>query len=74
MARVTPKSRSAARPVKDEWGVYDPQVAGMAALLARLDKDHVKVVPGASAQPALRTDVPEPKPAPLPLQRLRNTK
>ena len=35
MARVTPKSRSAARPVKDEWGVYDPQVAGMAALFER---------------------------------------
>lgn len=26
-----------ARPAKDEWGVYDPQQAGLAALFARLD-------------------------------------
>jgi len=26
-----------ARPAKDEWGVYDPQQAGLAALYARLD-------------------------------------
>jgi hypothetical protein len=29
--------RSLARPAKDEWGVYDPQQAGLAALYARLD-------------------------------------
>ena len=27
-----------ARPAKDEWGVYDPQQAGLAALFARLDR------------------------------------
>jgi len=74
MARVIPNSRSLARPVKDEWGVYDPQVAGMAALLARLDKDNVKVVPNASAQPALRKDIPEPKSAPPPMRTPRNGK
>lgn len=26
-----------ARPAMDEWGVYDPQQAGLAALFARLD-------------------------------------
>ena len=30
-------NRSLARPAKDEWGVYDPQQAGLAALYARLD-------------------------------------
>ena len=37
-----PNSRSIARPAKDEWGVYDPQQAGLAALFARLDaKDKI---------------------------------
>ena len=35
MAR--PNSQLVARPAKDEWGVYDPQQAGLAALFARLD-------------------------------------
>ena len=26
-----------ARPAKDEWGVYDPEQAGLAALFARID-------------------------------------
>ena len=30
-------NRSLARPAKDEWGVYDPQQAGLAALFQRLD-------------------------------------
>ncbi len=34
---ATTNSRSLARPAKDEWGVYDPQQAGLAALFARLD-------------------------------------
>jgi hypothetical protein len=55
----TSKTRSLARPAKDEWGVYDPQQAGLAALFARLDRDHAAGPPVASA-PALRTDVPEP--------------
>lgn len=32
-----PNTRPLARPAKDEWGVYDPQQAGLAALFARLD-------------------------------------
>lgn len=30
-------NRSPSRPAKDEWGVYDPEQAGLAALYARLD-------------------------------------
>ena len=56
---ATSKTRSLARPAKDEWGVYDPQQAGLAALFARLDRDHTARTPVADA-PALRTDVPEP--------------
>ena len=39
--------RTLARPAKDEWGVYDPQQAGLAALYARLDdsKDTKTVSP-----------------------------
>ena len=45
---ATAISRSRIRPAKDEWGVYDPQQAGLAALYARLDaKD-----PKAAAAPA----------------------
>ena len=34
---ATNNSLLLARPAKDEWGVYDPQQAGLAALFARLD-------------------------------------
>ena len=37
-----PTNRSLARPAKDEWGVYDPQQAGLAALFARLDTKDAK--------------------------------
>lgn len=33
-----------ARPARDEWGVYDPQQAGLAALFARLDQPAKPVV------------------------------
>ena len=29
--------RSPVRPAHDEWGVYDPEQAGLSALYARLD-------------------------------------
>jgi hypothetical protein len=57
---ATSKTRSLARPAKDEWGVYDPQQAGLAALFARLDRDHNTAGTPVAAAPALRTDVPEP--------------
>ena len=34
---ASPSSRIIRRPAMDEWGVYDPQQAGIAALVARLD-------------------------------------
>jgi hypothetical protein len=41
-------SQPLARPAKDEWGVYDPQQAGLAALFARLDaKDKTAQAPPA---------------------------
>jgi hypothetical protein len=35
---MTPPPRSPAKPAMDEWGVYDPEQAGLAALFARLDE------------------------------------
>lgn len=46
-------------PAKDEWGVYDPQKAGIPALFARLDARASRPVPVA-AGPAMRSDIPEP--------------
>jgi len=51
------------RPAKDEWGVYDPQQAGLEALFARLDRpvkpaveDRPKAIenPAAPERPSLR--------------------
>ena len=53
-----PNNRALARPAKDEWGVYDPQQAGLAALFARLDNDQ-KVTAPVAAAPAVRKEVPE---------------
>jgi len=52
--------RSSARPAKDEWGVYDPQQAGLAALYARLD---TKDKP-APTQSAVKTQENKPAAAP----------
>ena len=55
-----PNNRSLARPAKDEWGVYDPQQAGLAALFARLDNaDQKAAAAPVAAAPAARKDVPE---------------
>ena len=54
-------SRIRVRPARDEWGVYDPEQAGLAALYARLDKKDPKAAPVA-AKPAERKDLPgQPK-------------
>jgi hypothetical protein len=37
MAITPPAPKPHARPAMDEWGVYDPQQAGLAALFARID-------------------------------------
>jgi hypothetical protein len=58
-----PNSRPLARPAKDEWGVYDPQQAGVAALLRRLDsKDPIAPV-AAPAAPAAKKEIANAAPA-----------
>ena len=53
-------SQSLARPAKDEWGVYDPQQAGLAALYARLDaRDTTAPAPQAPAKKDI-ADYPAP--------------
>ena len=55
-----PNSRSLARPAKDEWGVYDPQQAGLAALFARLDaKDKTAPAPAPPVKKEM-SDYPAP--------------
>ena len=63
---ATGRTRSNARPAKDEWGVYDPQQAGLAALYARLDtKDtsNVPVMPAVTTIPEKKIDVAPPRPS-----------
>ena len=53
-------ARSLARPAKDEWGLYDPQQAGLAALYARLDaKDTIAPAPQAPVKKEI-SDYPAP--------------
>ena len=66
-----PNNQALARPAKDEWGVYDPQQAGLAALFAKLDTRETKISPASrlSVAPAQKQDTPAPGPArrqPLP--------
>ena len=51
-------SNTRVRPAKDEWGVYDPEQAGLAALYARLDKKDPKAATQTPAQPAERKNPP----------------
>jgi hypothetical protein len=48
---AAPTNRVLDRPAKDEWGVYDPEQAGLAALFARLDKKAVPALPAPAAKP-----------------------
>jgi hypothetical protein len=65
-------SRSTKRtsPAHDEWGVYDPQQAGLAALYARLDTKNAKTAPAVTLPPA-KTEIPD---APLVRPTLRDAK
>ena len=55
-----PNSQLLARPAKDEWGVYAPQQAGLAALYARLDaRDITAPAPQAPAKKEV-SDYPAP--------------
>ena len=55
-------SRTRVRPAKDEWGVYDPEQAGLAALYARLDKKDPTAAKPAEPQPAERKTPPAAPP------------
>jgi hypothetical protein len=56
---ATTTTRLLARPAKDEWGVYDPQQAGIAALVARLDARDTKTAAAVTA-PATKKETTEP--------------
>lgn len=58
MAR--PKSLVPKRPARDEWGVYDPEQAGLAALFARLEAKDAKAAAAATA--AETTEAPPARP------------
>ena len=62
MARHT--RTNARRPAKDEWGVYDPQQAGLAALYARLDMRKESAAPVQVPEPAAKEPKPVSRPAP----------
>ncbi len=53
MANTT--TRPSARPAQDEWGVFDPQQAGLAALFARLDSKNAKAKAEAKAESTAAT-------------------
>lgn len=53
-----PNTKALVRPARDEWGVYDPEQAGLAALYARLD---AKGAP-AAAPPQAQEIAPLPAP------------
>ena len=62
---ASPSSRVIRRPAKDEWGVYDPQQAGIAALVARLDARAPKTITApAPAVAREKTETVEPAAAP----------
>ena len=63
---ATSISRIRVRPARDEWGVYDPQQAGIAALMNRVDqKKEAKTAAANAAAPAPAateaTDAPRPR-------------
>ena len=61
-----PTNRSLARPAKDEWGVYDPQQAGLAALFARLDsKDEKPASPASAVRKSEQPDAAAARPTTL---------
>jgi len=68
---ATASKRSLARPAKDEWGVYDPQQAGLAALYARLD---TKEAATAAAMPAVKPTPEKSTEAAPPRPTLRDAK
>ena len=70
---ATSNNRSLARPAKDEWGVYDPQQAGLAALFQRLDTTKDAHVTSPASRLSMRPAAAAPvAPATRPPQREPN--
>jgi hypothetical protein len=61
---AAPNSRLLARPAKDEWGVYDPQQAGIAALVARLDARSAAAAPVPAVSKEISKEIAEVAPIP----------
>ena len=59
---TTPSSTAARRPTVDEWGVYDPQQAGLAALYTRLTTP-AEGPESAEPRSAARTELSPAKPS-----------
>ncbi len=57
---------AAGRPTVDEWGLYDPQQAGLAALFTKLS-DHP--APRTAAETAAPADTAAPVPVAVPKRR-----
>lgn len=53
---ITPSSVAVRRPTVDEWGVYDPQQAGLAALFTRLTPQAPRQEPAAAETTAAASD------------------
>ena len=55
---ATTPSRPPARPAHDEWGLYDPDQAGLTALFARLDSKAAKAKADSKAEPVAAKPAP----------------
>lgn len=60
---TTPSSTAARRPTVDEWGVYDPQQAGLAAVFTRLTKPAAGQAPTEPEPPTRPDRGPATKPS-----------
>jgi hypothetical protein len=58
---ISSRSPKRTRPAHDEWGVYDPQQAGLAALYARLDARDKAAT--ALPLPAAKSEIADAAPA-----------
>ena len=62
----SPSSTAALRPTVDEWGVYDPQQAGLVAVYTRLSTPLVQPPAGAGAKGVGTRIIGEPPPSNTP--------
>ena len=58
MATIPSRPPAPARPARDEWGMYDPDQAGLTALFARLDSKAAKAKADSKAEPVTAKTAP----------------